>query len=372
LAGWITWVPLSYMLGLVHLVAALPGITFDVGPVAPLAVGAFYGLLLLFVARRHTRRWMLAFLSPDAWQRTLVSAVQGWPAPHSRLLLPWGLLAMALVVVLLWAAALAAPDGKLHVTFLNVGQGDAILVVTPSGRQVLVDGGPDHRRALRALGARIPFWDRSLDIVVLTHPHEDHVGGLVEVARRYRTEMAIRPPAEPASPSYQDWVDALAARAGRTHIFEAVAGQGVRLGDGVVLRVLHPGARLLAGTRSDVDNNSIVLRLEYGAVSFLLAGDIYTEAEGAMVRRGAPLKATVLKVGHHGSEAASSQEFLSAVAPALAVVSVGAENRFGHPHPQALERLHSLMPRDRVLFTSERGDIHLTTDGRRLWLETEL
>ena len=120
-----------------------------------------------------------------------------------------------------------------------------------------------------------------------------------------------------------------------------------------------------------MDNNGIVLRIEYGEITFLLTADIFSEAEAVMLAGGAPLKASVLKVAHHGSGTSSSRAFLKAVSPAVAVISVGDENRFGHPDPEALARLQAQVPPGRQLQTSTHGDIHLTTDGRRLWLETE-
>jgi competence protein ComEC len=369
-AGWVTWVPLTYLLGLVDLTSRIPGITFDIGPVAPAAVGAFYGLLLLFLGHRVLTGWLCSLRQVAPRASAIVRSFWGTNLWAPRLPLRWAILPMALAAVILWGAALASPDGKLHVTVLDVGQGDAILIITPSGRQVLVDGGPDPGRAVRALGARMPFWDRSLDLVVLTHLHQDHLQGLTEVLERYRVAVWVQPPKESTPPASEKTLEALQRRAGRARILEAVAGQEVHLGDGAVLRFLHPGERLLAGTRSDIDNNSLVMRLDYGEVSFLLAADIYAEAEQALLARKAPLSATVLKVGHHGSGSASSVEFLNTVAPAVAVISAGRENRFGHPHPETLARLQSRVGPGLALLTSERGDIHLSTDGKRLWLDT--
>ena len=366
LAGWAAWAPLSYLLGLVRLVDSLPGIVFDVGPVAPLAIGAFYATLLLLVARRRLRR-LAAVL--DANRRpALAWVLRSLPLPGFRLPAVWGLPPVGLAAAVLWAAAMAAPDGRLHVTVLDVGQGDAIFVVTPSGRQLLVDGGPDRQSLMQALGGRIPFWDRSLDVVVLTHAHQDHLEGLVETLRRYQTDLVVQPATHISSPLYAEWLE---ARASPERVLVAQAGQEIHLGDGVRMRVLGPGAVPLAGTTSDIDNNSVVLRLEYGEVSFLLTGDIYTEAESALLAHGSPLGATVLKVPHHGSGLASSSRLLASVAPHLAVVSAGSKNPFGHPHPQTVARLQEQLAPGHLLLTSERGSVTFTTDGTRLWLATE-
>ena len=274
---------------------------------------------------------------------------------------------LALAAALLWAGALSAPDGKLHVTFLDVGQGEATLIVTPSGRQVLVDGGPDSRVVMQALGARLPFWDRSLDVVALTHPHGDHIAGLLGVLDRYDVDILLHRSADYPTAEYARWQQALADRAGRNTVLEAQRGHRIALGDGVVLDVLHPGPVTIEG---ETNNNSLVLRLSYGEIVFLLTGDVETPIESALLARGAPLDATVLKVGHHGSATSTSPPFLAAVSPSLAVISVGEDNRFGHPDEEVLQRLHAILSDERVLLTSDRGDVEVTTDGRRLWLQT--
>jgi competence protein ComEC len=323
------------------------------------AVWGYYGILafLLLALRRMGRgtaiRALAAIPSPPAWQVPL-----RWAAPP-----------LVLGTALVWAAAFTMPDGHLRVTFLDVGQGDAILVQTPSGRQVLVDGGPDPEVLARALGNHMPFWDRSLDVVVLTHPHEDHVAGLTEALRRYRIGLVVERTLPYSSPTYAQWRRAVEAEGAR-HL-EAAAGQQVHLGDGVVLRVLNPPDRLLEGTGADEDNNSVVLRLDYGNTSFLLAGEVHEEAERLLVRENGSLHATVLKVAHHGSDTSTSAPFLAAVSPALAVISVGADNRFGHPSREVMKRLRGRLPPERLLLTSTSGAIQVVSDGLRLWLRTE-
>ena len=353
IAGWIAWAPLSYLLELVRLFDTLPGITFDVGWVAPAAVFAYYGGLLLLLARRPVQHSLTA-LSPR---------LQGF-----RVSLRWAAPPLVVAAILLWGSALAAPEGKLHVTFIDVGQGDAIFIRSPSGRQVLVDGGPDPRLTLRALGDRMPFWDRSLDVVVLTHPHQDHLAGLPDVLRRYRVDLVVQRTVEYPSAQYVEWRPLLAEMVPQTSVLEAVARQEVHLGDGVVLRVLHPGPIPIF---EEVNNDSVVIHLTYGEVAFLLTGDIDAAAETALLARGVPLDATVLKVAHHGSRSSTISTFLAAVTPEMAVISVGAENRFDHPHEETFERLWGYIPKERVLLTSERGNIEFTTDGRRIWMDTQ-
>ena len=355
-AGIVTWVPLSYLLGLVSALDALPGETFDTGPAAPWLLAAYYGALLRVPAKRMLVKLARMAARGDVWR------LRGFRVPFR-----WAAPALVVAGALLWAGALSAPDGKLHVTFLDVGQGEATLIVTPSGRQVLVDGGPDPRIVTQALGARLPSWDRSLDVVALTHPHGDHVNGLLEVLQRYDVDVFLHRSADYPTAEYARWEQALAQRAAQSTVLEAQSGHRIALGDGVLLEVLHPGPVILD---DQTNNNSLVLRLSYGDVVFLLTGDVEVPVESALLARGAPLDATVLKVGHHGSTTSTSAPFLDAVSPSLAVISVGEDNRFGHPDDAVLARLRAALPPDRVLLTSHHGDVEVSTDGRRLWLDT--
>jgi len=273
----------------------------------------------------------------------------------------------AAAAVLAWLAVLQLPDGKLHVAFLNVGQGDAILITTPQGQQILVDGGPSPAALTAALGKEMPFWDRALDLVVLTHPDADHLTGLVEVLDRYRVDAWLDN-GQTGDDALYTQCQALLEQAGVPRR-AAQAGERLELGRGLVLEVLHPPAAPLRGTESDDNNNSLVLRLAWGEASFLLAGDVEAEAEAMLLQREAVEPATVLKVAHHGSRGASTAAWLAAVAPRYAVISVGAENRFEHPHEEVLERLAGQGAA--VLRTDQVGTVEFVTDGRRLWVRTE-
>lgn len=271
---------------------------------------------------------------------------------------------LALVAITAWLALRGLPDGRLHVYFLDVGQGDAILIQAPDGRQILVDGGPSPTALLNGLGAVLPFWDRSLDLVVLTHPDGDHITGLIPLLERYRVGQVLDVPQTDTASLAKSWlVNLEQARVKRTY---AVRGMRLPLGD-LLITVLNPGATLLTGTNSDDNNNAAVLRLDYGRTSLLLTGDAEQEAEADMIAAGLPLRADVLKVGHHGSNGSSSPSFLAAVAPRLAVIQVGADNTFGHPHPDLIERLAGV----EILRTDRNGRIEVISDGQRLTVKTQ-
>jgi len=266
--------------------------------------------------------------------------------------------------VLVWLAVLQLPDGRLHVVFLDVGQGDAILITAPNGQQVLVDGGPSPRQLLWALGPHVPFWDRTIDMVVLTHADGDHMNGLVPVFDRYHVQRVLTGAQSVDAEEARHWWDAV-EQAGVEYV-AAERGMRIALGDAAVLEVLHPGAEALA-SGSDNDG-SVVLRLDYAATSFLLTGDLESEGEKHLRRSGQVVAVQILKVSHHGSGGATTEQFLEAVAPTLAVIQVGSDNPFGHPAPALLERLADANAR--TLRTDLHGTIEVISDGQKLWVRT--
>ena len=215
----------------------------------------------------------------------------------------------------------------------------------------------------------MPFRDRTIDLVVLTHPQQDHVNGLIEVMRRYDVERVLEPDVEFTGASYQAWRRAVDESGAK--LIQAQAGRVIVMDDGVFVQVVNPPDRPLRGTSSDVDNASVALRLVYGEFSFMLGGDMFREAEDALVRADVHLDSDVLKVGHHGSRTSSSVGYLGSVSPAVAVISAGDDNRFGHPHTETLEALRRWVPDERLFLTSDRGTIEFVTDGERLRVKTE-
>jgi competence protein ComEC len=248
---------------------------------------------------------------------------------------------------------------RLEVTVLDVGQGDAILIETPGGSDILVDGGPGGA-VLRGLGRELAWHDRSIDLVVLTHGQADHGTGLFEVFARYDVDRTLI--AAHDDTSIADGLRATARDEG-AEVITATAGHTFDLGDGVQLEVLWPTAILPHDASSN--NSGIVLRLSWHDVAFLLTADIEAETEAALVRTGIDLRATVLKVAHHGSKTSTTTSFLDAVAPSIAVISSGAGNPHGHPAQEVIERLKGV----RTYNTASDGDVHFETDGERLWID---
>ena len=363
-------IPLSAMLALVDLV---PQWTVDIGPQGALPAWFWYSLLLVVLIFADSRWYRARLLIPltrlltgsrDEEQSGAVRAAGGRYLALAGLFL---ILAAALVYVA--TGLFTTGDGRLHVYFLDVGQGDAIFVVTPNGRQGLIDGGPQFGGATLALSHHLPPWDRSLDLVASTHLDADHSRGLQRVMEDYRIGAVIVGLPHPESALYPLWRRAV--EKGGHHPVRVSAGQRLTLDEDVIIEVLHPPAVPLRGPAWDSNNNSLVLRLSYGSISFLLTGDIKEEAERYLVRNSASLGGDVLKAGHHGSNSSSTSAFLNAVNPKWAVISAGADNQYGHPHPEAMERLERVVGRQNIFSTATQGTIHFSTDGQRLWVETE-
>jgi competence protein ComEC len=353
--GWIAWLPSTYMQAVVGGVAGISDASYLSHRLPVGFVALYFAALALFVmAYRSRQRLAAAFLRASA----LVSRVP----------LRWALPPVAVAAILVPAILFTLPDSMLHVNFLDVGQGDSILIVK-GGRQVLVDGGPDPQPLLLALGRKMPFWDRTIDMVVLTHPDADHLGGLIEVLKRYRVTHILAANTTSDSPLFREWRAAIAARDIKCTV--ALSGQRITFSDTVTLTVLNPGRNVTSLNGDDLNQSSVVLRVKMGDASFLLTGDLPAETERELVMDRADLRSTVLKAGHHGSEGSTSEAFLSIVNPQAAVVSVGRGNTHGHPAQEVLSRLKEMTGDDGIYRTDEQGTIEFTTDGERLWVKTE-
>jgi competence protein ComEC len=228
------------------------------------------------------------------------------------------------------------PDGNTHLYFLDVGQGDGAMVVTPSGKQVVIDGGPDWK-ILEGIADRMPLFDRSIDLLVLSHAHADHSVGLAEILRRYKVGTLVVSSVELDSAREREFRET--AKMEGVPVRAVAAGDTIELGDGLAFDVLWPYRDLPKAFTSDLNNVSVVLRLRDGAHSALFAGDAEKIVEDTLVKAGADIHSEILKVGHHGSKTSSSTGFLLAVDPEVAVVSVGTGNSFGHPNADVIARL---------------------------------
>ncbi|MCH8310696.1 MAG: ComEC/Rec2 family competence protein, partial [Chloroflexi bacterium] len=360
--GWIAGASSAYIIKVASVASRFPWAVWETGGVTYYWVAAYYGVAATFVLIRTQRRRM-----PSSAQVLRAMDVSGWLV---RGRIPWHFVVAALALAgIAWTAALTQPDGRLRVVFADVGQGDMTVITTPGGHRIVVDGGPSRIRAAGVLGAEFRFWERSVDLVVLTHPHTDHVTGLTEVLRRYDVKRILQREVEYDSPQYVEWQKAVSHEGAA--VMSALPGLVITFDDGVFIEVVGPPKVLLRNTSSDIDNASVAIRVVYGAVSFMLTGDTFVEGEVLIARDGTPIDSDVLKVGHHGSRNSSADDFLSAVSPDVAVISAGLDNRFDHPHQETLDTLTQQVPESRIYTTRDHGSVTVVTDGKTLFVNTQ-
>ncbi|MBL7150302.1 MAG: MBL fold metallo-hydrolase [Candidatus Pacebacteria bacterium] len=268
--------------------------------------------------------------------------------------------------ILAWIAVygLSKPQ-LLAVNFFDVGQGDAILIVSPQRHQILIDGGPGPA-ILEKLAAEMPFYDRSLDLIILTHPERDHISGLIEVLKRYEVENILWTGVVRNSSEYEEWIKLIKEE--KAKIFIAKFGQKIICPGshpeqkGEYMEILHP-LENLEGREFENNSNdtSIVIKLVFNKETFLFTGDISSKIEKDLKLANLPLKADILKVAHHGSKYSSSDYFLESVLPEIAVIQVG-KNSYGHPTEEALRRFEKFGIK--ILRTDLDGDIKIVSDGK--------
>ncbi len=349
-AGGAAWLYLRLMILSGQLAASVPLAALDTS-VPAWTVAAWYPMLLL----AHRR------LPAGAQPADLPVPGLGRVARP----LPVGVATLAVLAALTIASR---PDGRLHLLMLDVGQGDAILVRAPSGATLLIDGGPDPDLAARRLGEALPFWQREIDVVLLTHPHEDHVAGLVPALERFRVGLVLEPGRPYDNPTYPRFLALAAAEGG--HFELARAGMRVPLGPDTVLTILFPtdadaSAPLPDG---DINNASVVALLERGGFRALLTGDAEAPVERLLLERGVLEPVDVLKVGHHGSDSSTGPQLLAALRPRLALISTGMGNEYGHPHAVTLDHLAEI-PGLQVLRSDRDGSIEIVVDGKEIAVE---
>jgi competence protein ComEC len=250
---------------------------------------------------------------------------------------------------------------QLEVVFMDVGQGDAILIKAPDNKQVLIDGGPDNS-VLQKLGQYMPFFDKTIELLILTHPHSDHVGGLPAVLKKYQVKQILYTGVNHNSPDHLAWLDEIDEQDIPLDI--TTTGDRFILGEDIYLDTLFPLADLTGQSAEDLNSTSVVNRLVFKDNSFLLTGDLPAEQETEIMAANLTIEAAVLKVGHHGSKYSSSESFLQAVDPQYAIIQVGQDNSFGHPHFLTLQNLEKLDIT--ILRNDQLGDIHCLTDGQFL------
>jgi len=349
--AWFSWLFTSWMLLVVNLFSVFPYI--EAGAFKVPMVLVYYSVLVLVIWFIRNRSFT-ATLTSKAGRLALGMPIK-WIIPP--------LVTLAILVLL---TAASVPDSRLRTSFLNVGQGDAVLVQKGS-QQILIDGGPSPQAVSLELGRKMPFWDRTIDLIIFTHPHADHLTGLIEVLKRYKVKHVLFPQMKYKSPLYDEWLRIIEEK--DIEFTLAQSKQLINLGSEVSIIVLNHPQLPLTDTDSDIDNNGLVLRLEMGKMSLLITGDIMWQREMELIAGRSDLSGTVLKVAHHGSATSTTDEFLARVDPLLAVISVAEGNSFGHPSVEVMDRLQQRLDIDNIFRTDKYGTIEIITDGERLWVK---
>lgn len=276
-------------------------------------------------------------------------------------------------------------DGKLHIVFCDVGQGDAIYIKTPKGSDILVDGGPDEK-VLGCLFHHMPFWDRNIEMMVLSHPQADHLTGLISVASRYSLSYFVTSPAGNVSLGYKKLVDLIKNNGVR--VKNVYTGEVIDFGDGVSFRVVWPekewtkrqvdlasginggigeigdaGGILGASTiDKELNDFSTMILVQMGEFDTLLSGDGDSRIESMVLADNLFPSIEVLKVPHHGSKTAMTEKFIQTIHPSLSVISVGKDNKYGHPVDSTIKQIQNMG--SQILRTDQKGEIVITSDGK--------
>lgn len=243
-----------------------------------------------------------------------------------------------IIIMVLFVSAslyLQKPDEYLHVNFLDVGQGDSIFIRSPFGYNIVIDGGP-NLNLTDSIESIIPPQEHIIDLLVLTHPHSDHLFGFMETIERYKVKNVLLTGVAYNSSLYGYFKEKMAEKG--VNVLPASSLHDIYFNDGLLLDVVYPSKPSLKGSPENVNNDSVVLRLVYGNTSILFSGDAEMEEEKLVLQTTNFIGADVLKAGHHGSRTSSTMAYLNAVQAEYAVISAGVNNQYHHPHPETLEK----------------------------------
>ncbi len=339
--NWLNWLVVSLMLWFINILASIPGACFNIATLTPLQIASYYGLVAI---------GYLAFLN------------RGF-----RTVRPILLVTAAILFVMPFAFLPQEP--VLKIFFLDVWEGDATYMELPDGKNLLIDGGPEMGFPAGRMVLK-PFLQSrgrsKLNTVLLTHPHLDHMSGLFTILEGFSVGKVVLARCGDSSNTYKEFLEMV--RQKKIPICSVARGDCLVQGEGLETTVLNPGPNLHNGTRSDINNNSVALLLTYGKTRIIICADMEREAEEELCQSGLPLKADILRVGHHGSATSSTTNFLERVSPEWAIISAGTNNRFGHPAPEAIVRLRE--KGIKLLRTDVHGAVIVSTNGKEIDIET--
>ncbi len=346
LIAWLVAIPVSYTLAIIRAMAQLPGASVPI-TLDPMIVVFYYVGLFSMTA---------VLTQPPETRKTLITRIRNVAAPSTI-----AVLGLA-IAGLLWAMILSRPDGKLHVWFLSVGAGNAVLIQTPQGAHLLVDGGENPTQLRTAIGDRLPFYKQDVDVLFVTQPKKGTIAALPPLFDRYAVKSVITNGQSAQDDTYQALITAFDQA--HPQIVTAVAGYRVQTDDGVVIDVVNPAQA--PDPKVKPEDDPLVLRLTYGDASFLLTSDLSADAIKTLLGSRQYLGATVLELPSNGDEKVNTKEWLRAVSPQVAVV----EAELGSPNAQPDEKVLKALQTINVYRTDTQGTVEIATDGKQLWVST--
>lgn len=347
--AWIVWLPLSYTLEVVRSLGQYKWASTGFEP-STTSIWLIYAGLTVFAFLRFQHPEDRAAMFMHLRQRISAVAV---------------ITVGVIVSILVWIVAFQQPDGKLHVWFLDIGNGHAVLIQTPDGAQILVDGGPNPTRLRQTIGDALPFWDRDLDLLIVTQPKAESVGALPELLDHYAVELALTTGHDDRSDLYQTLAQAWEKH--QINVQTVTAGYTIQTSDGVKFEILHP--QTPPDYRIPASAAGMIIRVSYGDTSFLLTPNLSEEAELDALNAGWYVGSTVLELSASGSDNANPAFFVGKVDPQLAVVTVDAGNRIPLPTPTIMDRLKAAGT-ETLYRTDQQGTVEMVTDGHTLWIYT--
>jgi competence protein ComEC len=361
--GWILWIPLSYMIWLTNMLASLSIAAIQItDQKGSYWIWIYYSMLYLALCVKSKYR-TVNMIKQEIIKKA-ISRMPGLINGFSKIPNKYYLIPLLALTFLTTQSVAAIPDNKLHVSFLDVGEGDAILIQIKN-QNILIDGGPSPQKICLEISEKLPFWNRHFDLVILTHPHLDHLNGLVEVLRRYKVDQVLMPSILNTSPTIKELTDLIAEKKIKSQT--AIAGQQILLNEDAILEVLSIPNLTQTEKEGYPGDTGIVLCLRFEKNSFLFTADIDKDTELELINQRLDITCNILKVAHHGSSNATSSEFIAVSNPQIAIISTGADNSFGHPSQEVLKRLDKQI----VYRTDTSGTIEFITDGERIWVKTE-
>ncbi len=273
---------------------------------------------------------------------------------------------LALLIIIFYLAKIYQKEvnsSELLVSFIDSGQADAILVKTPYKQNILIDFGSN--KGLKDLNKRIPWWNKNINLMIITHPHDDHILGMISVLKKYKVDQIMYTGILHSSPVYSELLELIQSK--NIPLIIPRENQVINFGENCFIKVIFPWESLQGREIENINNSSIVSQLDCLNYKFLFTGDAEIEVENEISEKNINIKSDVLKIGHHGSITSSQEEFLEKVSPQIAVIMVGEDNKFNHPNLRTIKKLERLNIKS--FRTDLDGTIDITSNGEDLYIQ---